>query len=663
MLVSLSVFRGARPGVASHLLRVQDAQAAVDCDLADGALRPLQADLPVRVCSLDGEIRSLFRAGGTWLEFGTQAHVVRGPVAGGTSRWYISGGGGAPRMTTEALAPDTVLAGVPQPGQTPSAAPQGHWAATTAVSQGATGYPATHNGYVYECTTAGNTGASEPTWPTVAGQTVNDGTAVWTCRGAVEIVSRNYVTTLVRSWTDGLAEEGPASAPSATFDAALGQAVEVTGLPEEPEGDYLPESGAAWKMRLYRAETGGTGEAVYRFVTELALPQTDHEDALAGTELGETLQSATWFPPPSDLAGLCAVAGGILAGFSGNEICFSEPFRPHAWPPEYRQAIQDVPVALGAVGALLVIAGLERPWRCTGSHPAHFIPAPLPDPQGCVAARGLASCELGVIFPTQDGLYLVGSSSATLLTAGLHSKASWRAVYPATQHAAVWDGWYIGYYASSTDNAGLPSGRGYALSLRDNEAGLVSLTGYADCLLAVADEDALYMVRRGGARRGTVYKHRGDLSTRSSLTWRSARMDLGGLANMAFVRVWADWPVNMTAAELAALEAERSEAVAAREALLGAGLGGSLGGAMVGGVSLAGSNLPPVPDVPGASLTVRVLVDGVERAVRQFRSWQDVRAIPAGYKGRVLEVEISGNVPVRRVDVATSRAELAGGAA
>jgi hypothetical protein len=37
------------------------------------------------------------------------------------------------------------------------------------------------NGLAYQCTTAGVTGATEPTWPTVVGQTVVDGTAVWEC--------------------------------------------------------------------------------------------------------------------------------------------------------------------------------------------------------------------------------------------------------------------------------------------------------------------------------------------------------------------------------------------------------------------------------------------------------------------------------------------------
>jgi len=34
--------------------------------------------------------------------------------------------------------------------------------------------------YLFECTTAGTSGSTEPTWPTIKNQTVNDGTAVWT---------------------------------------------------------------------------------------------------------------------------------------------------------------------------------------------------------------------------------------------------------------------------------------------------------------------------------------------------------------------------------------------------------------------------------------------------------------------------------------------------
>jgi len=45
--------------------------------------------------------------------------------------------------------------------------------------------PSALNSYIYECTTAGTSNSSEPTWPTTIGNTVNDGTAVWTCRSPI----------------------------------------------------------------------------------------------------------------------------------------------------------------------------------------------------------------------------------------------------------------------------------------------------------------------------------------------------------------------------------------------------------------------------------------------------------------------------------------------
>jgi len=59
------------------------------------------------------------------------------------------------------------------------------WAVSTAYTTDDWRIPTTANGFVYECTTAGTShAATEPTWPTTIGDTVSDGTAVWTCRMA-----------------------------------------------------------------------------------------------------------------------------------------------------------------------------------------------------------------------------------------------------------------------------------------------------------------------------------------------------------------------------------------------------------------------------------------------------------------------------------------------
>ena len=54
--------------------------------------------------------------------------------------------------------------------------------------------PVTKNGRKYTCTTAGTSGATEPTWPTTVGNTVADGTAIWTCSemSQANILSRLY---------------------------------------------------------------------------------------------------------------------------------------------------------------------------------------------------------------------------------------------------------------------------------------------------------------------------------------------------------------------------------------------------------------------------------------------------------------------------------------
>lgn len=42
--------------------------------------------------------------------------------------------------------------------------------------------PTAPNGFVYECTNAGQSNSDEPEWPTTIAQTIDDGSVEWTCR-------------------------------------------------------------------------------------------------------------------------------------------------------------------------------------------------------------------------------------------------------------------------------------------------------------------------------------------------------------------------------------------------------------------------------------------------------------------------------------------------
>lgn len=69
-------------------------------------------------------------------------------------------------------------------------------------------------GFAYECTTAGLSGANEPRWPRAIGETVPDGSIVWTCRAA----ALNGLNVL--------------SAPSAVADPTGGLTVESVSVEE-----------------------------------------------------------------------------------------------------------------------------------------------------------------------------------------------------------------------------------------------------------------------------------------------------------------------------------------------------------------------------------------------------------------------------------------------
>lgn len=100
------------------------------------------------------------------------------------------------------------------------------WDNATAYTQGERVQPLGGNGFVYECTTAGTSGGSEPSWPTSGfGSTVVDNSVVWSLTAPHHPITEMKLA--LSSGALGAATGGQALAIANTVLGGVDNAVEI----------------------------------------------------------------------------------------------------------------------------------------------------------------------------------------------------------------------------------------------------------------------------------------------------------------------------------------------------------------------------------------------------------------------------------------------------
>lgn len=306
------------------------------------------------------------------------------------------------------------------------------------------------------------------------------------------IEESRYIYTFVRIW-NGVESEGPPSPASNIIGVTPGDVVTVSGMmtvmPTPEPGSPVWSSNVTHK-RLYRVATGIDG-AAYQFVGQVSLAEVQYQDEKLTDELGAVLESSTWNPPPDDLHSIVSMPNGMMAGLSGNRLCFCEPYQPHAWPIDYRQGLTYNGVGLAVFGNTVIAATDGKPTVATGVHPSYLSMEKLEIRQACVSRPSIVDMGDYVVYASPDGLVAAGTGIREVLTANHFRKEDWQKYNPSSIKAFNYDGYYIGFYDTGVKQAG------FIFDPRDPEIGFIDLDLYATAGYSHLETDALYLVVNG----------------------------------------------------------------------------------------------------------------------------------------------------------------------
>jgi hypothetical protein len=185
---------------------------------------------------------------------------------------------------------------------------------------------------------------------------------------------------------------------------------------------------------------------VYLFVAEIPSAQTSYIDEISSDDLSEEMIVTGWSEPPATLTGLINLPNGIMAGFTGRDIYFCDPYHPHAWPQSYVQTVDYPVVGLGRMDTTLVVLTKGVPYFIQGSHPDSMVVVKSDLQQACASKRSIVSVNGSVIYASPDGLIMLASGGSRIITDGMFTRAQWQSLVPESIHAYTHDNKYVAFY-------------------------------------------------------------------------------------------------------------------------------------------------------------------------------------------------------------------------
>jgi hypothetical protein len=433
--------------------------------------------------------------------------------------------------------------------------------------------------------------------------------------GAPPTESRSYVYT----WVSEYGEEGPPSPPSSVTTGNADGSWDLT-LTAPTVGDTTDR--ALDKVRIYRTVTNDQGTATFFFVAEQDIADTTYSDTQAASVIvgNEELQSTSWTAPPEDLQGIAAMANGMLVGWRENEIWFSEPYRPHAWPVAYQIATEYPIVAMMALDQTLIIGTQGFPYYATGTHPAAVSLRRIPAAEPCVSRGSMVATPAGVLYASPNGLIVSTPGAARNITRNYISKDRWAELLNLTQLRAgllneayfVFSGVQEGVFQTDMVQADAfqledftGTRDGALIEMQEERVGFVRLEEIDPTYNVIQDPwtGGLFVIRDGKVKLLDL-----TYDVQTDYTWTSKIFQLPKPENLGAVKI--TW-----------------------EAPLG---------------------------IASPSGTFKTYADGELRQNKTIPASTTVFRLPSGFKANSYQFEVTGNLVIKSIEVASTVKELAG---
>jgi hypothetical protein len=346
--------------------------------------------------------------------------------------------------------------------------------------------------------------------------------------------SRAYVYTYVNNYD----EEGPPSAPQEVTTApTIGATVSVV---LDSISGYVPIK----EIRVYRTATGSTIADYFYSGSITVSGQSSgtftYSDTNGAALLNEPLTSTYYYPPSQSLVGLMTLPNGILCAWTGNELWFSEAYKPWAWPPSYIKPLTHAIVNGVAFGSGAIITTVTNPYIISGVSPDSMTASRLNVDQAGVSKWSIAAANGTVIFASHDGLVTINGATGSLASSEqFFTREVWRTKYASglsSMRFAVWDGRLVVYSGSAAFTP-------FMIRFDEADGTLTDLPNYsASCSFTSPLSDQLYYASGTG-----VYQFNG--GSDQSASWQSREIVIPTPTNFGFAQavVTGSWDIKFYA--------------------------------------------------------------------------------------------------------------------